>query len=75
MSHRVNFIIDDANWHYLSAVPRGERSRLVNQALAEYHRVQTRRQAAHDMDRLSRELPEVEGSSEIWVRTDRDTRR
>lgn len=72
MSHRVNVIIDEANWHYLSVVPRGERSRLVNDALAEYCRMQKRRRAAMEMDRLSRDLPAVEGTSEDWVRADRD---
>jgi hypothetical protein len=72
MSHRVNFIINDDNWQHLSAVPRGERSRWVNQALAEYRRVQNRRAAADRMDAISRSLPAVVGHADDWVRGDRE---
>lgn len=71
MSHRANFIIDEDNWRHLSAVPRGERSRWVNEALAEYRRIQKRRTAASDMDVMSQLLPRVAGHAEDWVSADR----
>ncbi len=73
MSQRVNIIISDDNWQHLSAVPKGERSRVVNQALAEQRRMEKRRQAAQRMDALSKTLPPYEGSAEQWVRADRDS--
>lgn len=75
MTQRVNVIISDENWRHLSAVPKGERSRLVNKAIAEYHRMQRRREAARRMDELSENLPNVAGSAEQWVRADRDSHR
>lgn len=35
-------------------------------------RVLRLRRAAHDMDTLSQVLPQVEGSAEHWIRTDRE---
>lgn len=72
MSQRVNFIISDDNWQHLSAVPKGERSRVVNEALAEQRSIEKRKRAARELYELSHGLPPVAGSAEEWVRADRD---
>lgn len=72
MSRRTNFIIDDENWQHLNTVPRGERSRWVNKALAEYRRTECQRRAARNMDAMSRSLPAIDGHAEDWIREDRE---
>ncbi len=34
MSHRINVLIDDQLWEDLRKIPKGERSRLINDSLA-----------------------------------------
>ncbi len=34
MSHRINVLIDDQLWEDLRQIPKGERSRLINESLA-----------------------------------------
>lgn len=73
MSQRINVMISDDNWRHLSAVTKGERSRVINEALAEQRRLQLRKRAAQEMDALSITLPPYEGAAEEWVRADRDS--
>lgn len=71
MSHRVNIMLDDAIWQQFQAVPAGERSRLVNEALSR-ELVRRRRVAAIEaMDAMRSSLPPADGSSEDWIREDR----
>jgi len=71
MSHRMNFMIDEDNWQHLSHVPRGERSRWVNAALANYRQERRRSEAAREMDVFAESLSSVEGTSVDWVRAER----
>jgi chromatin segregation and condensation protein Rec8/ScpA/Scc1 (kleisin family) len=59
MSHRVNVLLEDDAWALLRSVPQGERSRVVNRALAEWFRLRRRALAARDMDRLRQAAPFV----------------
>jgi hypothetical protein len=72
MPHRVNVVLKDEIWDALQAVPKGERSALVNDALARWIELRDRRAAAAELDRLSSTLSPVPGSSEEWIREDRE---
>ena len=72
MSHRVNIILSDSTWEVLQAVPKGERSAFVEQAINTTSALQGRRAAAAEMDRMRETLPPVDGCSEDWIREDRD---
>lgn len=66
MSMRSNIVFDDAVWEDLQQTPRGERSRVVNQAVAEWlqrqrrdaasTRIAARRETVSDPGRSSTEL-------------------
>ena len=73
MSRRVNVMIDDDTWRFLRAVPAGERSRTINEALRAWISRYRRRDAVREMDALSARLPAV-GTDEVarWVREDRE---
>jgi len=72
MSHRVNFILDDATWEGLQEIPRGERSRLVNHAVCHELKTFKRRKAVRKIDQMRSTMKPVEGTSESWIRQDRD---
>jgi hypothetical protein len=59
VSHRVNVLLEDNAWALLQLVPQGERSRVVNRALAEWFGRRRRALAARDMDRLRQAAPRV----------------
>jgi hypothetical protein len=69
---RVNFMIDPHVWSDLESIPRGERSRVVNEALADWLKADRRRRAAKRMDQLREKTPG--GSSAEIVRILRDDR-
>lgn len=73
MAHRVNVMIDDEIWKEFQKVPSGERSRVVNRAIADWIKNRRRRSAARSMDALRAAMPAV-SSSEIvtWLREDRE---
>ena len=71
MSHRVNVMLDDAVWEQFQAVPAGERSRLLNEALGRELLRRKRLAAAEAMDKLRNSLSPVAGCSEDWIREDR----
>ena len=73
MSHRVNIILSDTTWELLQAVPKGERSAFVEQAINATSALQDRRAAAAEMDRMREVLAPVDGCSEDWIREDRDS--
>ncbi len=73
MGHRVNVMLDDEIWESLQQLPKGERSRLVNEALRDLLLRRQRRRAAKDMDTLRNSIPPIPGSTEGWVREDRDS--
>jgi hypothetical protein len=73
MSHRVNVMLDDTVWQQFQAVPAGERSRLVNEALANQFLHQRRLDAMARMDEIRAKMPALPGTSEEWIREDRNT--
>ncbi len=73
MSHRVNIMLDNEVWQAMQALPRGERSRLVNRAIKAYLLQQRRQKAAEAMDALRESTRPLSGSTEQWVREDRES--
>jgi len=72
MAHRVNFILDDRIWAELQNIPKGERSRLVNHAVGNELLEYRRQKAVMEMDELRTGVRPVAGTSEEWIRQDRD---
>jgi len=72
MSKRINVMLDDDTWRFLSRVPTGERSRAVNQALRAWVTRRRRSDAVREMQALRAQLPKV-STDEVtrWVREDR----
>jgi len=73
MSHRVNIMLDNEVWQAMQALPRGERSRLVNRAIKAYLLQQRRQKVAEAMDALRESTHPLSGSTEQWVREDRES--
>ncbi len=73
MSKRINIMIDDDTWGFLSRVPAGERSRAINEALRAWLTRRRRRDAVREMDALRAQLPRV-STDELtrWIREDRE---
>ena len=72
MPHRVNVILKDEIWEALKTVPKGDRSALINDALASWIEKRERQAAAAELDRLRSGLLPVAGHSEAWIREDRN---
>lgn len=73
MTHRVNVLLEDAVWRVLGKAPKGERSRIVNAALAQWFQKRRRADAARRMDELRAQLPDVATKQVVkWVREDRE---
>ena len=72
MSHRLNIVLSDATWAALQTVPKGERSRIIDSALAREFERQRRQGAIARMDALRETMSPVAGSSEEWIREDRE---
>jgi hypothetical protein len=72
MAHRVNVMLDNELWEELRQVPTGERSRVVNDAIAEWLKARRRAGIARKMDALRARMPRV-AAEEIaaWLREDR----
>jgi post-segregation antitoxin (ccd killing protein) len=49
MSHRINVLIDDQLWEDLRQIPKGERSRLINESLAERLKQKKRERLLEEM--------------------------
>jgi len=72
MSHRINVIFSDTTWEALQDLPKGERSRFIEQAVLRELELLKRRQAVQKMDTLRTCMKPVPGSSEDWIREDRE---
>jgi len=72
MAHRVNFILNNHVWDSLQDIPKGERSKLVNHAVGNELLAYRRKKTAMAMDQLRAEMTPVDGTSETWIRQDRD---
>lgn len=71
MGNRVNIVLDDEVWKSLQLVPKGERSKVINQALSAWIMRSTRSSAIQRMDELRSKMKPIRGSTERWVREDR----
>jgi hypothetical protein len=73
VSKRINIMIDEDTWGFLSRVPAGERSRAINEALRAWLALRRRRDAVREMDALRAQLPHV-STDEVtrWIREDRE---
>ena len=74
MTHRINIIVHDDVWSFLSDIPLGQRSRTINDALRQWVRRRRRADAVEDMDRLRNASgSEAVTAAEIvrWIREDR----
>jgi hypothetical protein len=73
MSKRINIMIDEDTWGFLSRVPSGERSRAINDALRAWIARRRRKDAVRDMDALRGQLPKVSTDEVVrWIREDRE---
>lgn len=73
MSRRINIMIDDDTWGFLSRVPAGERSRTINDALRAWVVRRRRTDAVREMAALSAQLPRVSAAEVAgWIREERD---
>ncbi len=76
MAHRVNFMLEDSVWQALKQVGKGERSKVVNNAIAEWLKKHKRLGAARKMDALRATMPAVSAKDlAAWVREDRERAR
>ena len=75
MGRRVNIMMDDDAWRTIQKLPRGTRSRAVNEAIREWSGAFRRQDASARMDALRARLPAV-GTDQIvrWIREDREQR-
>ena len=71
MSHRVNVILEDEVWAMLSQLPRGERSRFVNQAVFDASLRRRRRSASDQLDALRGRLEPLDRTAVELIRDDR----
>lgn len=72
MSVRANVIFDDQVWAELQQQPRGERSRVVNEAVAEWLQRRRVKAAAERIRAIRERSPRFPGRAEDWIREDRD---
>ena len=73
MSVRSNIVFEDAVWEALQQTPRGERSRVVNEAVADWLRRQRRLQASERIAQRRRQAKSTGVSAEQLVREDRES--
>lgn len=76
MAHRVNIMLDDFSWRALKKAPKGERSQIVNSAVAEWFKTHKRAKAAQKMDKIRQTMPTVPTKKIVaWLRTEREKNR
>ena len=76
MAHRINIIVHDDVWRFLRDIPKGQRSRTINDALRAWVRRRRRSDAIADMDRLRNAVGATAVTTEEivgWIRDGRDT--
>ncbi|MBI2779014.1 MAG: hypothetical protein HYX62_04420 [Gammaproteobacteria bacterium] len=73
MGHRVNIMLDEEAWNALQACAKGERSKVVNNAITAWFKTRQRIKAAQKMDALRAKLPGVSTQDVVsWIREDRE---
>jgi len=65
MSHRINVLVNDDVWESLQKLPKGERSRFINQAVDERFLREKRENAMAEMDSLRRQLPPLNSDIDV----------
>ena len=65
-------ILDDAVWEQFQEIPKGERSKLINEAISETLSRRQRQEAWARIRERARTKEPLPGSAEEWVREDRD---
>ena len=65
---RANIVLSEETYARLQEIPKSERSKLVDTAIAEA----LRRRAAERMDARRKATPPVSGTSAQWVRRNRE---
>jgi len=73
MAHRINVMLDDEVWAQLQEIPKGERSRMISEAVSENLQKRRREEAFARIEELRRTMKPVSGTAEEWVREDRDS--
>lgn len=69
MAHRINIVLEDSNWNELQKLPRGQRSRLVNLAIANIVKLQEREQAVKRLEVLRKKMPKVSTKQILsWIK-------
>jgi len=72
MTHRINVVLEDSNWKELQKFPRGQRSRMINLAIANIVRLKERDHAVKRLEGLRKKLPKVSTKQIVsWIREDR----
>ena len=75
VARRVNIMMDEDSWRVLQGLPRGTRSRAVNEAIREWSDASRKRDASARMDALRARLPAVETDRIVrWIREEREQR-
>ncbi len=72
MSIRANVMFDDEVWSGLSQAPKGERSRIVNEAVAAWLQRKSLERAVKEMDAIRASMKPLGRSAEELIREDRD---
>lgn len=72
MSHRVNILLQDDIWETFQAIPKGQRSTVINDLLRDWSLQQQRRATFKEIETITRQMKLVPGSAEEWLRHDRD---
>jgi len=71
MSHRINVLIDDQLWEDLRHIPRGERSRLINESLAERLKQKKRERLLEEMQAATCSAKPAEEDAVMLLRRQR----
>lgn len=73
MSHRVTVMLDDDVWAAFQEIPPGERSRFLNQTAAHEFLRRQREAAIARIRKRAAGKAKLPGTTEEWVREDRDS--
>ncbi len=72
MTYRINVALDETTWKALQEVPRGDRSKLICEAIRTIVATRRKIKAAQNMDALRKKMPPVPDKTIIsWIRQDR----
>lgn len=73
MSHRANLVLSDEAWEMLQKIPKGNRSAVVSEAVVSDLRQRRIREAITRMDARRALKQPLPGSTEQWIREERDS--